>query len=87
MSIGDIGLDPGAVKGERSDRDQAGLSAEDEDLGEELGQGVLVADAEAGDRGVVGALVGGNHAEGDVLVQLAFDPPRRALAGCVGVKQ
>ena len=31
LSIGGIGLDPGAVKGERSDRDQACLSAEDEE--------------------------------------------------------
>jgi hypothetical protein len=33
-----------------------------------------VADAKAGDRGVVGGLVGGDHSESDVLAAAALDP-------------
>jgi hypothetical protein len=60
--------------------DQAGPAAEDQHL-------VGVACAKAGDRRVVGRLVGGDHPEGDVLRAAALDPPRGALADRVGVEQ
>jgi hypothetical protein len=84
--IGGVGGDPGAVEGDRADRDQAGLRAETEDVAEELGQGLGVAGPKARDRRVVGDLVRGDHAVGDVLLAAALDPPRRALAGRVGVE-
>jgi hypothetical protein len=45
----------------------------------------LVADPEAGDRRVVGDLVGADHPEGDVLATAALDRSRGALADRVGV--
>ena len=53
--IGGGGAELGAVDGEHADLDQAALGAEPEHLAEEIGEGLLVADPEAGDRGVVGA--------------------------------
>lgn len=44
-----------------------------------------MADAKAGDRGMVGSLVGGDHPEGDVLTAAALDPPRASLPDRVGV--
>ena len=70
------GFELGPVDREHSHLDDAGLGAEAEHLAEEVGQGLLVADAEAGDRGVVGDLVGADHPEGDVLAAAALDPPR-----------
>ena len=61
------------------------FGAEAEHLAEEVGERVLVADAEAGDRRVVGDLVGADHPEGDVLAAAALDPSRGALADRVGV--
>jgi hypothetical protein len=46
-----------------------------------------VADPEAGDGHVVGGLVGGQHAECDVLVQAALDLPGRTHAKAVGIQQ
>lgn len=74
-----------AVQGDHADIDQAGLRAEAEHLAEEVAESLLVANAKAGDRGVVGNLVGADHPEGDVLPAAALDPPRRALADRVGV--
>jgi hypothetical protein len=56
-------------------------------LHEEAGQGLLVASAEPRDGDVVGRLGGGQHAEGDVLVQAALDLPGRPHAKAVGVEQ
>ena len=38
LSVGGVGLDAGAVEGDRSDADEPGLGAEDQDLAEELGE-------------------------------------------------
>ena len=65
-----------AVDGEHACPHQPGLGAESEHLAEDVGQGLLVAHPEAGDRGVVGHLVGADHAEGDVLAAAALDPTR-----------
>ena len=74
-----------AVDGDHPDLDQTGPGAEAQDLAEEIGDGPLVADAEAGDRGVIGRLVGGDHPEGDVLPAAALDATRGALANAIGV--
>ena len=50
---------------------QAGLPAEPEDLAEQAGQRVLMALAEPGDRAVIGHLVRGDHAVGDIPMQPA----------------
>ena len=42
---------------------------ERQDLGEEVGKRCLVADAKARDRRVIGSLLSGDHAVGDVLVE------------------
>jgi hypothetical protein len=46
-----------------------------------------VADAEPGDGHVVGRLVGGQHAKGDVLLAAALDLPGGAHAQAVAVQQ
>ena len=46
-----------------------------------------MAGPKARDRRVIRRLVGGDHAEGDVLSQALFDPPRGALADRVGVEE
>ena len=70
------GSEFGAVDGDHPDLDQSGLGAEAEDLAEEVSESLLVADSEAGDRGVVGSLVRADHPEGDVLAAAALDPSR-----------
>ena len=54
---------------------------------QEAGQRGLVADVEAGNRDVVGELVGGKHTEGEVLGAASFDLPAGAHADAVGVQQ
>ena len=56
-----------------ADVDDPGLAAEPQDLAEEVRQGLFVANAKASDRRVVGALVGADHPEGDVLSAAALD--------------
>ena len=73
--VGGVGGELGAVDGDHADVDDPGLAAEPEDLAEEIRQGLLVADPKAGDRRVVGRLVGADHPEGDVLAAAALDPP------------
>jgi hypothetical protein len=76
-----------AVDGDHARPDQPRLGAEAEHLAEEASQGLLVAGAKAGDRRVVGGLVGGDHAEGDVLAAAALDPARASLTDAVGVRE
>ena len=87
LAVGGVGGDPGAVEGESPHRDEAGLGAEGEHLREELAELFGVTGAKAGDRRVVGPLVGRDHAEGDVLDQALLCPPRGALADRVGVEK
>jgi hypothetical protein len=82
-----VGLDLGAVQRDHADRHQARLGAEAEDLAEQVTERVLVADAEACDRRVIGRMVGGDDAERDILVAAALDPPRRSFSNRVGVQQ
>src|SRR4051812_40025433 len=59
---------------------QPGLRAELQNIGEEAAEPFAVAGAEAGDRRVVGRLTAGDHAEGEVVDQVALDLARRARA-------
>jgi hypothetical protein len=77
----------GAVDRDHPDPNEAGLGAEREHLTEQPGQRRLVALAEARDRRVIRALVGADHARGDVLDTAAFDAARGALAERVAVEQ
>jgi hypothetical protein len=83
--VGSVRPDFRAVDRDQAGGDEPGVGAQPKHLREELRQGLLVADAEAGDRGVVRHLARGDHAEGDVLAQAALDRPGRALADRVGV--
>jgi hypothetical protein len=74
--IGGIRPELGAVDGEHPDLDQPRLRAEAEHAAKESRQRLPVANPEAGDRGVVGDLVGGDHPEGDVLAAATLDPAR-----------
>jgi hypothetical protein len=56
------------IDSDHADLDQAGLPAQGQDLAEQTGQRVLVALAKARDRRVVGHLLGGDHAEGDITL-------------------
>ncbi|KKK97751.1 hypothetical protein LCGC14_2649630, partial [marine sediment metagenome] len=56
--------------------DEAGIGAQAEHLAEEARQCLFVSDPKAGDRGVVGGVVGRDHPEGNVLAAAAFDLPR-----------
>jgi hypothetical protein len=82
-----VGGQLGPVEGDGADSDHAGGGAQPQGLDEESGEGLLVAGAEARDGHVVGELVGGQHAEGDVLVQAAFDLAGGAHVDAVGVQQ
>ena len=73
-SVGGIGGELGAVDRDHADVDDPGLRAEPQDPAEEVRQRRLVANAKAGDRRVVGDLVGADHPEGDVLAAAALDP-------------
>ena len=59
--------------------------AQRQHLAEQLGDRRLVTHAEARDRRVIGRLVGGDHAERDVLATAPLDRPRRPLPDRVGV--
>jgi len=78
-------LHRGAVDGEHLDAGQAGLSAEPEHLPEQLGQRQLVTLAKPRDGRLIGNLVGGDYAAGDVLDAAPLDSPRGAFADRVGV--
>ena len=69
-------LPPAAVARTWRDRDEAGIGAQREDLAEQIAQAGLVADAEARDGGVVGHLVGRDHAERDALPAAPLDRTR-----------
>jgi hypothetical protein len=71
--VGGIAGQLGAIQRHRADADHAGGGAQLQGLDEEPGQRLLVAGTKAGDGHVVGGLVGGQHPEGDVLGQAAFD--------------
>jgi hypothetical protein len=73
--IGGVGGHLGAVQRDHAKPDHPGGGAQLQRLHEEAGQGGLMAGAEAGDGLVVGSPVGGQDAEGDVLVAAAFDLP------------
>ena len=81
------GPELGAVEGERAELDQAGLLTEPQSLHEQLGQRLEVAAAKAGDRAVVGVLVGAQHAHGDIAVGGLLELARGGRGGGVAVDQ
>ena len=64
-----------AVDRDHPDRRQAGIGAQREDLAEQITEGVLVALDEPRDRGVIGTLLCGDDAAGDILDAGALDRP------------
>jgi hypothetical protein len=84
--VGGVGSHLGAVQCDQAQADQAGGGAQLQGLDEEAGQGLLVADAEPRDGHVVGQLVAGQDAEGEVLVAAPLDLSGRAHPHGVGVQ-
>jgi hypothetical protein len=76
-----------AVDRDDADVHQSAARAQRQDLTEQLGDRRLVADAEARDRRVIRRPVGGDHAEGDVVMTAPLDRARRAHTDRVGVDE
>ncbi len=85
--VGGVGGQLGAVQRHGADLDHAGGGAQLQGLDQEPGQGGLVADPEPGDGDMVGRLVAGKHAEGDVVVAAPFNLPGGAHPDAVAVQQ
>jgi hypothetical protein len=77
----------GAVDRNQPDPDQAGRPAEPQHLAKQIGQGPLVAHPKLGDGGVIGHVVGADHAIGHVLRTCPLDPARGAVSLRIGVEQ
>ncbi len=82
-----VGLDAGGVQGYESDPDESYFSGQAQHLVEQVRELLLVVSREAGDGGVVGGLVGGDEAEGDVLHAPPLDQARGSRSGGVGVDE
>ncbi len=82
-----VGRDLCAVDRHHADRRHAGPRAQAEHAGEQVGQRLLVPDAELGDRRVIGRDVARDDAKGDVLDTSTLDPARRPRPARVRVKQ
>lgn len=63
VSVGLVALDGSLIAANASQG-----ATRSQDLLEGVGEGLLVAGAEAGDRGVVGDLIGGEDTEGEVVL-------------------
>jgi hypothetical protein len=85
--LGGVAGQLGPVQGDGADPDHPGGRAQPQGLDQKPGKGSLVADPEPGDGHVVGGLVGGQDAEGNVLLAAALDLPGGAHAKAVGVQQ
>ena len=70
---GGVGGHLGAVQGHQAHAHHAGGRAQLQRGHQEAGQGLLMADPEAGEGDVVGGAVTGQDPEGDVLVAAAFE--------------
>jgi hypothetical protein len=77
----------GPVQGDHAETDQAGRGAQLQGLDEEAGQGLLVADAEAGDRHMVGELVASQDPVGEVFGAAPLDLPGGAHPGRIRIQQ
>jgi hypothetical protein len=82
-----VGIDLRAVDRDHPDLREPRLRAQSKHLTNETRQGALVALAKARDRRVIGHLVRGDHAVGNVLDAATLDRPRGALPTRVGVEQ
>jgi hypothetical protein len=85
--IGGVRLDLGAVQRDHAQADQTGRGAQPQGLDQEVGQRLLVPDAEPGDGHMVGDLVPGQDPEGNILDAAPLDLPRRAHPDAVGIQQ
>ena len=85
--MGRRGGDLRAVDRDDADPDQPAARAQRQDLAEQIGDRRLVAHPEARDRRVIWRVVGGDHAECDVVVAAPLDCPRRAHPDRVGVDE
>jgi hypothetical protein len=85
--VGGVAGQLGAIQRDRADLDHASGSAQLQRGDQEAGQRLLVAGAEPGDGDVVGGLVGGQDAEGDVLLAAAFDLAGGAHPQAVAIQQ
>jgi hypothetical protein len=77
----------GAVDRDHPGADESRPRTEREHRAEQLGERPLVAGEKAGDRGVVGDPVGGDHPVGDVLAAVALERARGALLGRIRIEQ
>jgi hypothetical protein len=73
--LGGVAGQLGAVQRHCADPDHAGGGAQPERLDQGPGQGLLMPSTEPGDGHLVGGLVAGKHAKGDVLGAAAFELP------------
>jgi hypothetical protein len=80
--VGGVAGDLGAVQRHQSHAQQPRFAAQPERGDQDAGQGLLVAGTERSDRHVVGGAVGGQHAEGEVLLAASFDLPLRTAPRC-----
>jgi len=80
---GGVGLDLGAVQADQAQPHQPCGGAQLERGDQQPGQGLLVADPQAGEGHVVGRGVGAQDAEGDPFLPAAFEPPGGADPGRV----
>ena len=82
-----VGLHFRAVDGDDPGGDQTLLDAQSEHLGEQVGDGFLMAATEPGERGVVGVLICRHHPEGDVVTKPLLNAPRGAFPHAIGVEK
>jgi hypothetical protein len=82
-----VGRHRGSVQRDDADRHQTRPRAEREDLGKRLGQRLLMACAEPGDRGVIWGLICADDPGRDILVAATLDRPRRPLPQGIAVEQ
>jgi hypothetical protein len=82
-----VGGHLGAVQGHQPQAHESGRRAQPQRLDQQAGQGLLVADPEAGDGDVIRGGVGTEHAEGDVLGAATFDLAGGTDPGAVCIQQ
>ena len=87
LVFGGVGLEFRSVERDVAEFDESCFLADLQDLNEESGEGFKVSAAEFGDSVVVGMLVGGDDAKGNLLVSGLLDLSRTRQPNAVGVKQ
>ena len=80
-----IGRDFRAIDGDHPDRHHPGLGAQSQDLGEHVGERLVVGCAEPGNRGVIGRVLSAHHPISDMIGAQSFNPSRGPLPAGIGV--